>query len=106
MLNVLRPCLTRLLTPVGQGPRAHPDHAERDHRHRHGRRGRRSALPCSPPGSCSPAPSSARSSCSLDMLDGVLARLKGTSGTWGAFLDSTMDRIADAAVFGGLVIWF
>ncbi|MGH3178763.1 MAG: phosphatidylinositol phosphate synthase, partial [Streptosporangiaceae bacterium] len=41
-----------------------------------------------------------------DMLDGVLARLKGTSGTWGAFLDSTMDRIADAGIFGGLVIWF
>ncbi len=40
------------------------------------------------------------------MLDGVLARLKGTSGTWGAFLDSTMDRIADAGIFGGLVIWF
>src|SRR5260370_6708707 len=42
----------------------------------------------------------------FDMLDGVLARLKGTSGTWGAFLDSTMDRIADAGIFGGLVIWF
>ena len=40
------------------------------------------------------------------MLDGVLARLKGTSGTWGAFLDSTLDRIADAAIFAGLVIWF
>jgi CDP-diacylglycerol--glycerol-3-phosphate 3-phosphatidyltransferase len=40
------------------------------------------------------------------MLDGVLARLKGTSGTWGAFLDSTMDRIADAGIFSGLVIWF
>src|SRR5919108_123664 len=42
----------------------------------------------------------------LDMLDGVLARIKGTSGSWGAFLDSTMDRIADAGIFGGLVIWF
>src|SRR3989442_5168614 len=42
----------------------------------------------------------------LDMLDGVLARIKGTTGTWGAFLDSTMDRIADAGIFGGLVIWF
>jgi len=42
----------------------------------------------------------------LDMLDGVLARIKGTSGTWGAFLDSTMDRIADAGIFSGLVIWF
>src|ERR1700722_9729221 len=42
----------------------------------------------------------------LDMLDGALARAKGTSGTWGAFLDSTMDRIADAAIFSGLVWWF
>ena len=42
----------------------------------------------------------------LDMLDGQLARLKGSSGPWGAFLDSTMDRFADAAVFGGITIWF
>jgi CDP-diacylglycerol---glycerol-3-phosphate 3-phosphatidyltransferase len=42
----------------------------------------------------------------LDMLDGVLARLKGASGPWGAFLDSTMDRLADAATFSGLAAWF
>jgi CDP-diacylglycerol--glycerol-3-phosphate 3-phosphatidyltransferase len=41
-----------------------------------------------------------------DMLDGTLARIKGTTGKFGAFLDSTMDRVADAAVFGGLAIWF
>jgi CDP-diacylglycerol---glycerol-3-phosphate 3-phosphatidyltransferase len=41
-----------------------------------------------------------------DMLDGVLARIKGTSGKFGAFLDSTMDRVADASVFSGLAIWF
>jgi CDP-diacylglycerol--glycerol-3-phosphate 3-phosphatidyltransferase len=41
-----------------------------------------------------------------DMLDGALARVKGTSGPWGAFLDSTLDRIADASVFGGLALWF
>src|SRR5215831_7359847 len=40
-----------------------------------------------------------------DMLDGALARVKGTSGVFGAFLDSTLDRIADAAVFAGLMIW-
>ena len=39
------------------------------------------------------------------MLDGVLARIKGTSGAWGAFLDSTLDRVSDAAVFAGLAIW-
>jgi CDP-diacylglycerol--glycerol-3-phosphate 3-phosphatidyltransferase len=42
----------------------------------------------------------------LDMLDGQLARIKGSSGKYGAFLDSTMDRLADAAVFGGITIWF
>ena len=41
-----------------------------------------------------------------DMLDGTLARVKGTSGPWGAFLDSTLDRVADASVFGGLAAWF
>ncbi len=40
-----------------------------------------------------------------DMLDGVLARLTGTTGTFGAFLDSTLDRVGDAAVFGGIAIW-
>src|ERR1700749_2625106 len=41
-----------------------------------------------------------------DMLDGALARVKGTSGKFGAFLDSTLDRVADAAVFAGLAAWF
>jgi CDP-diacylglycerol---glycerol-3-phosphate 3-phosphatidyltransferase len=41
-----------------------------------------------------------------DMLDGQLARIKGDSGRYGAFLDSTMDRFGDVAVFGGITIWF
>jgi CDP-diacylglycerol--glycerol-3-phosphate 3-phosphatidyltransferase len=41
-----------------------------------------------------------------DMLDGALARVKGATGTFGAFLDSTLDRIADASVFAGLAAWF
>jgi CDP-diacylglycerol--glycerol-3-phosphate 3-phosphatidyltransferase len=41
-----------------------------------------------------------------DMLDGQLARIKGSSGKFGAFLDSTMDRVADASVYGGITIWF
>src|SRR5664280_2417459 len=41
-----------------------------------------------------------------DMLDGAVARARGSSGPWGAFLDSTLDRVADAAVFGGLLLWF
>lgn len=41
-----------------------------------------------------------------DSLDGTMARLSGRSSPWGAFLDSTLDRVADAAIFGGLVLWF
>lgn len=40
-----------------------------------------------------------------DMLDGALARIQGSSGKFGAFLDSTLDRVGDAAVFGGIAIW-
>jgi CDP-diacylglycerol---glycerol-3-phosphate 3-phosphatidyltransferase len=42
----------------------------------------------------------------MDMLDGALARIKGTSGKFGAFLDSTLDRVADAAIFSGLTFYF
>ena len=41
-----------------------------------------------------------------DSLDGVMARRSGRSGHWGAFLDSTLDRFGDAAIFVGLVLWF
>jgi CDP-diacylglycerol---glycerol-3-phosphate 3-phosphatidyltransferase len=41
-----------------------------------------------------------------DLIDGTLARITGTSGPWGAFLDSSMDRITEAAVFSGLIVWF
>ena len=41
-----------------------------------------------------------------DMLDGAVARASGTSGSWGAFLDSTMDRIGDGAIFGALALWY
>jgi CDP-diacylglycerol---glycerol-3-phosphate 3-phosphatidyltransferase len=41
-----------------------------------------------------------------DMVDGQMARLSGRTSPWGAFLDSTLDRVGDAAVFAGLVLWF
>jgi len=41
-----------------------------------------------------------------DTVDGVMARMSGRSGNWGAYLDSTLDRFGDAAVFGGLVLWY
>lgn len=41
-----------------------------------------------------------------DMLDGTMARLSGKSSRLGAFLDSTLDRVADAAIFGALMWGF
>lgn len=41
-----------------------------------------------------------------DLIDGHMARLTGRTSSFGAFLDSTLDRIGDAAVFGGLVLYF
>ncbi|TDB84900.1 CDP-alcohol phosphatidyltransferase family protein [Actinomadura sp. KC216] len=40
----------------------------------------------------------------FDMLDGAVARVTGKISKFGAFLDSTMDRVADAAIFSGLMI--
>jgi CDP-diacylglycerol---glycerol-3-phosphate 3-phosphatidyltransferase len=41
-----------------------------------------------------------------DMLDGAVARVTGRTGVWGAFLDSTLDRFGDAAVFGGIALYY
>ncbi|WP_369069484.1 phosphatidylinositol phosphate synthase [Kineococcus terrestris] len=41
-----------------------------------------------------------------DTVDGIMARALDRPGRWGAYLDSTLDRFGDAAVFGGLVVWF
>jgi len=40
-----------------------------------------------------------------DALDGTMARLSDTGSKWGALLDSTLDRITDAAVLGSLAYW-
>jgi CDP-diacylglycerol--glycerol-3-phosphate 3-phosphatidyltransferase len=42
----------------------------------------------------------------LDMLDGALARARGGGSLFGAVLDSTGDRAADAAIFGALAWWY
>lgn len=39
-----------------------------------------------------------------DLIDGTMARMSGRSGPWGAFLDSTLDRVADGAVFGAVLL--
>lgn len=40
-----------------------------------------------------------------DGLDGTMARLSHGESRFGAFLDSALDRVADAALFAGLVLW-
>src|SRR5205814_8648631 len=41
-----------------------------------------------------------------DLVDGTMARMTGHSSRWGAFLDSTLDRLGDAAVFGGILLYY
>ncbi len=39
-----------------------------------------------------------------DMLDGVIARIHRQTSLFGGFLDSLLDRYADASIFGGLML--
>src|SRR5687768_2231396 len=41
-----------------------------------------------------------------DLIDGQMARQSGRTSKFGAFWDSTLDRVGDAAVFGGLMLYF
>lgn len=41
-----------------------------------------------------------------DLVDGQMARQTGRVSPFGAFWDSTLDRIGDGAIFGGLVLYF
>ncbi|HIV56436.1 MAG TPA: CDP-alcohol phosphatidyltransferase family protein [Candidatus Stackebrandtia faecavium] len=40
-----------------------------------------------------------------DLIDGAMARARGYASRFGALLDSTMDRIADGAVFAATAYW-
>lgn len=42
----------------------------------------------------------------FDVLDGTVARRTGTSSVFGAFYDSTLDRVSDGALMGGLVVFY
>jgi phosphatidylglycerophosphate synthase len=42
----------------------------------------------------------------FDILDGQVARLGTLSTKFGAFYDSTLDRVGESAVFLGIAIWF
>ena len=41
-----------------------------------------------------------------DVLDGMVARRTGKTSAFGAFLDSTLDRVADGAVLSGLAVFY
>jgi CDP-diacylglycerol---glycerol-3-phosphate 3-phosphatidyltransferase len=42
----------------------------------------------------------------VDILDGALARLSGKGTTFGAFLDSTLDRVSEGLVLGAIALVF
>ena len=42
----------------------------------------------------------------FDMLDGQVARDGGARTTFGAFYDSTLDRVGEAALFTGIAVYF
>jgi CDP-diacylglycerol--glycerol-3-phosphate 3-phosphatidyltransferase len=41
-----------------------------------------------------------------DVLDGMVARRSNTSSVFGAFLDSSLDRVADGTILGGLAVFY
>jgi CDP-diacylglycerol---glycerol-3-phosphate 3-phosphatidyltransferase len=42
----------------------------------------------------------------FDILDGSLARNSGLQGSFGAFWDSTLDRVSEAFVFSGFLLYY
>lgn len=42
----------------------------------------------------------------FDALDGTMARLRGMSSDFGAFVDSVTDRYAELVIFGGLLFYY
>ncbi len=104
MLNVLRPAIARLLTPVGRALARTP--VTPNALTITGTLGvSAGALVLFPTGHLFAGTLVCTGFVFTDMLDGTLARIKGTTGAWGAFLDSTLDRVADASVFAGLAAW-
>ena len=43
---------------------------------------------------------------SIDFLDGALARATGRATDFGSVFDAVMDRVSEAAVLFGLLVWF
>lgn len=42
----------------------------------------------------------------VDALDGTMARLRGESSDWGAYVDSVSDRYSELIIYGGLMYHF
>ena len=42
----------------------------------------------------------------FDVIDGAVARRTGRATVFGAFYDSTLDRVSDGALFGGLTFFY
>ena len=42
----------------------------------------------------------------IDGLDGTMARLRGMTGNFGAFVDSVSDRYSELIIFGGLIYYY
>jgi CDP-diacylglycerol---glycerol-3-phosphate 3-phosphatidyltransferase len=104
MLKVLRPGLGRLLTPVGKALARTP--LTPNMLTVIGAAGMTAgALTLFPTGHLFAGTMVCTGFVLADMLDGALARIQGSTGKFGAFLDSTLDRVGDAAVFAGIAIW-
>ncbi|MEN3537081.1 phosphatidylinositol phosphate synthase [Microbispora sp. ZYX-F-249] len=105
MLNILRPAVTRVMTPLGRALARwgiSPDVITTI-----GTLGVvASALVFYPPGHLFAGTLVITFFVLADLLDGVLARMTGKGSTWGAFLDSTLDRLGDASIFSGLILYF
>jgi CDP-diacylglycerol--glycerol-3-phosphate 3-phosphatidyltransferase len=104
MLNMLRPALSRVLTPIGEALARTP--VTPNAITVTGTVGVvAAALWLLPTGHLFAGAAVCTVFVLADMLDGALARVTGTTGAWGAFLDSTLDRVGDAAIFAGLAAW-
>ncbi len=42
----------------------------------------------------------------FDLIDGPIARAQGRASRYGAFLDSTLDRVSDLAIYLGVIVWY
>ena len=104
MLKVLRPGLAQLLTPVGRALARTP--VTPNMLTVTGTVGMTAgALSLFPTGHLFAGTMVCTGFVVTDMLDGTLARIQGSTGVFGAFLDSTLDRVSDSAVFAGITIW-